>query len=97
RGRGGACHDSGWGRTRNGERFMSNVGAGVSWFAVGGRTPSFNANSTFVNAAAPAPVSRWPTLDFTAPRTQRRSDEAPCHRLFRLSNSALSPTGVPAG
>ena len=53
--------------------------------AVGGSTPSFRANSTFVIAAAPAPVSRCPTVDFTEPMTQRPgAPEQPSHKVFRL-------------
>ena len=36
-------------------------------FACGGSVPAFIASSTFATAAAPAPVSRCPTVDFTEP------------------------------
>ena len=55
-------------RIRNGDESRSIAGAGVSKFAVGGNRPVRNAASTFVTPAAPAAVSRWPTVAFTEPR-----------------------------
>ena len=48
------------------------------------------------SAAAPAPVSRWPTVDLTDPMTHCPGFQPSSpHSSLRLSNSTASPTGVP--
>ena len=64
--------------------------AGVEWFAVGGKTPSPRAKRTLASAAAPAPVSRWPTLDLTEPITARDVPPArPSQAVPKRSTSTL--------
>jgi hypothetical protein len=88
-------HGLGWRSTSNGEPAIPSPGAGLSKFAVGGSVPLCSANSALVTAAAPAAVSRCPTVDFTEPITPRPAPPNPSHKVFRLANSTASPTGVP--
>ena len=89
-------HRSGRVSTLNGPSAYRSPAAGSAKFACGGSVSAFIASSTFVSAAAPAPVSRWPTVDFTEPIVHCPGDhpDSP-HSSRRLSNSTASPTGVP--
>jgi hypothetical protein len=92
----GFSHGSASRSTRNGPPSYFKPGPGARKFACGGRTLLANARSTLATAAAPAPVRRCPTVDFTDPivHCPGTQPSAP-HSSRRLSNSTASPTGVP--
>ncbi len=83
-------------RTVNGLSSSPAPAGGVRKLAVGGSVACSSASSTLSSPAAPAPVSRWPTLAFTAPSAHCPGRHgSPAHSSLRLDSSMPSPTGVP--
>ena len=80
--------------TRRSVPARSTLGLSRSKLAIGGITPRLIASTVLISAAAPAPVSRCPTLALTAPRYAGPAGSVP-RSWARLVSSTTSPTGVP--